>query len=648
MNFPRLHPDTLEEVKQRIDIYEVISDYVVLKKRGQNHVGLCPFHNENTPSFTVNQSKQLYYCFGCGAGGNAIKFLMEIGQQSFSQVIFELAKRYQVPIKTLEPEKRKEIQKELYLREQLYEILALTSNFYEHALYEKLGEFALNYLQYKRQLKTETIQQFNLGYSPGGWETLYRYLVEQKRYPITLVEEAGLIKQRKKGSGYYDTFRDRLMIPIKDIQGRIIAFGGRSLNDEEPKYLNSPETPLFNKSKTLFALDKAKNSIRSLDKVIVVEGYFDAIALHEAGITNTVASLGTAFSQTQLKQLLRYTDSKQVIFNFDADNAGIQATKRAITEIESLIYSGQVQLKILNIPDGKDADEFIKSHDNGIERYQQLINNAPLWFDWQIQQLLINKDLKKADDFEQVAQQMVKLLNCLIDNNKRAYYIGYCAEILSQGDARLLPLYLQNLQRQLSKPVSKYSQNKPSATFIKSENIAEDILLKEAEIILLKIYLHYPEYRQEIFDKLEAKSLFFGLSDHRIIWQKILEIEKPNLEEEYLDNKQLISQLEATIFQSSQPTNIDNINKFLNLSEVEKEEDSSRFTLIIDAALISMEQASLEKYCRYCEQKYKTINCQEDLASYQYYENEYIASKQKILNLKTLRSFSQLDIYGNG
>ncbi|WP_009544367.1 DNA primase [Crocosphaera subtropica] len=644
MNFPRLHPDTLEEVKEKIDIYEVVSDYVVLKKRGQNYVGLCPFHQEKTPSFTVNQTKQLYYCFGCGEGGNGIKFLMEIGQQSFTQVVLELAKRYQVPIKTLEPEKRQEIQKELSLRDQLYEIVALTSNFYEHALQEPLGENALNYLTQKRLLKFQTIQQFNLGYAPSGWETLYRYLVEQKRYPIALVEQAGLIKPRKKGNGYYDTFRDRLMIPIKDIQGRIIAFGGRSLTDEEPKYLNSPDTPLFNKGKILFALDQAKNSIRSLDKVIVVEGYFDAIALHEAGITNTVASLGTAFSESQLKQLLRYTDSKQVIFNFDADNAGIKATQRAITEIESLIYSGQVNLKILNIPDGKDADEFIKSHSDGVEKYQELIEKAPLWLNWEIQQLLIDKNLKQADHFEQVAQGMVKLLNKLSDNNQRSYYISYCAELLAQGDARILPLYIKNLQTQLNKPLTKAAQKKTDKTFIKPEVSTENNLLKEAETILLKIYIHYPECRQEIFNKLEDNNLCFSLSDHRIIWHNLLEIEEDTLNTTNDNNEQFISKLEIKMVELSQIVN--KIYDLLNFREIEQYEDSNRLNLIIDAALISLKKVNLEKYCLYCEQKYKKINPQEDPVNYQYYLNEYISSRQKILQLQPLRSFSQLDIYG--
>ncbi|CCQ53609.1 DNA primase [Crocosphaera watsonii] len=636
MNFPRLHPDTIEEVKEKIDIYDIVSDYVVLKKRGQNYVGLCPFHQEKTPSFTVNQSKQMYYCFGCGAAGNGIKFLMEIGQQSFSQVVLELANRYQVPLKTLEPEKRQEVQKELSLKEQLYEIVAVTSNFFEHALRETLGENALNYLIEKRKLQPETIQKFNLGYAPSGWETLYRYLVEQKRYPIALVEEAGLIKPRKKGNGYYDTFRDRLMIPIKDIQGRVIAFGGRSLTDDEPKYLNSPETPLFNKGKTLFALDQAKSSIRSFDKVIVVEGYFDAIALHSAGITNTVASLGTAFSESQLKQLLRYSDSKGVIFNFDADQAGIKATERAIKEIESLIYSGQVNLKILNIPDGKDADEFINSHDNGSEQYQELIEKAPLWLNWKIEQILMEKNLKQADNFEQVAQGMVKLLNQLSDSNQRSYYISYCAEILAQGDARLLTLYLKNLQTQLSKPLTKLSQKNTTKTFIKLENTAENNLLKEAETILLKIYIHYPEHRQEIFDKLEDKNLIFSLSEHRIIWQKLLDID-----DEY--DQKLVSKLEADIANLSEVS--EKVNKLLNFREIEQYEDSSRLSLIIDAALISLEKVNLEKYCNYCEKKYKTINPEEDPVNYQYYLNEYISSRQKILQLQPLRSFSQLDIY---
>jgi DNA primase len=229
VEIPRLHPDTIEEVKQRIDVVDVISDYVVLRKRGKDYVGLCPFHDEKTPSFSVSPGKQMYYCFGCNAGGNAIKFLMELGKRSFSDVVLDLARRYQVPVKTLEPEQRGELQRQLSLREQLYEILALATEFFKHALRQPIGQQALTYLQVTRKLSEETIQQFQLGYAPAGWETIYRYLVEQKGKPVQLVEQAGLIKVRKEKGGYYDCFRDRIIIPIHDSQGRVIAFGGRSL-----------------------------------------------------------------------------------------------------------------------------------------------------------------------------------------------------------------------------------------------------------------------------------------------------------------------------------------------------------------------------------------------------------------------------------
>ncbi|NES02515.1 MAG: DNA primase, partial [Okeania sp. SIO2F4] len=402
MNNFRFHQDTIAEVKQRADIYDVISEHIVLKKRGKDYVGLCPFHEEKTPSFTVSTTKQMYYCFGCGAGGNSLKFLMEIGKSSFSDVVLDLARRHQIQIKTELPEHRQEFQRQISLREKLYEILAMANSFYQHALRQPQGKIALEYLQISRQISSETIQKFQLGYAPNGWETIYGYLVEQKGFPVELVEKAGLILPRKSGTGYYDRFRDRLMIPINDVQGRVIGFGGRTLTDEQPKYLNSPETELFDKGKILFALDKAKTAIAKQDKAVVVEGYFDAIALHASGINNVVASLGTALSSIQIRQLLRYTESKQIILNFDADRAGIQATDRAIGEIEKLAYSGEVQLRVLNIPDGKDADEYLRIY--SAQKYQELLVNSTLWIDWQIQNIVGSKNLSLADEYAQANQ----------------------------------------------------------------------------------------------------------------------------------------------------------------------------------------------------------------------------------------------------
>ncbi|MEM0980588.1 MAG: CHC2 zinc finger domain-containing protein, partial [Cyanobacteria bacterium P01_H01_bin.58] len=219
MSTPHLHPDTIAAVRDRADIVDVVSERVVLKKQGKDYVGLCPFHDDKSPSFSVSAGKQFYYCFSCGAGGNAFKFLMELEKRSFADVVLDLAKRYQVPVKTLEPEKRQELQRQLTLREQLYEILAVTTSFFEHALRRPDGAQALTYLHQQRELTDATIQRFQLGYAPGGWQTLYGYLVEQKQYPVALVEQAGLIVPRTSGSGYYDRFRNRLMIPIHDVRG---------------------------------------------------------------------------------------------------------------------------------------------------------------------------------------------------------------------------------------------------------------------------------------------------------------------------------------------------------------------------------------------------------------------------------------------
>jgi DNA primase len=623
MDTPRLHPDTIEEVKQRVDIVDIISERVVLKKRGRDFLGLCPFHGEKSPSFSVSPAKQMYYCFGCGAGGNAIKFLMEIGKQSFGEVVFDLARRYQIPLKTLVPEHRQELQRQLSLTEQLYEIVAVTVSFYQHALHQAQGEKALHYLKSQRQLQPETIESFQLGYSPEGWETLYRYLVEQKRYPIALVEQAGLIKPRKTGSGYYDRFRDRLMIPILDARGRAIAFGSRTLGWDEPKYLNSPETPLFEKRKTLFALDKAKSWIAKEDLAVVVEGYFDAIALHSIGITNAVAALGTAFSQEQLKQLLRYSESKQVVFNFDADKAGIKATARAIEEIAPLIYSGQVKLRILNLPDGKDADEFLKSSPTAIAAYRQLIETSPLWIDWRIGQLLSGQDLKKGDHFQQIAREMVNLLQKLEDSNQRTFYLEYCAEILAQKDGTRIPAMIRTLSRQLTKPIAHSLRSATTKILEKTEQTASE----KAEWLLLLLYLHCPNYRETICEALDAKDLMFNAIHYRQLWQSILE-----LQQTIKHSHDLLSALQNHLLAfpaEKQPE----INALFNLTE-----NTSRAILQpeeqIEKAIARLEQISLTGYRRYCqEQLHYHLITAPDPEQVQFYEREFHQTAAKLIDI---------------
>lgn len=634
MEVPRLHPETMEEVRHRVDIVEVVSEYVVLKKQGKDYTGLCPFHTENSPSFSVSPGKQLYYCFGCQAGGNAIKFLMEVGKRSFSEVVLDLAQRYQIPIKTLEPKQREELQRQISLREQLYEVLAIASSFFQHALRQSQGATALNYLRTQRQLSEATIQQFRLGYAPSTWDTLYRYLVEQKKIAVNLVSQAGLISPKKSGDGHVDRFRDRLIIPIADSQGRVIGFGGRTLSDEQPKYLNSPDTELFNKGKTLFALDLAKSAIAKQDQAVVVEGYFDAIALHAVGIQQTVASLGTALTGDQVKSLLRYTESKQIILNFDADKAGINAASRAISAIHPLVYSGQVGLRVVTLPDGKDADEFL--HHNPVAKYQELLTNAPLWIDWQLQQLLVGIDLKQADHFQQVNNDMVKILKEITDNNQRTSYIQQCATLLSQGDGKLFPLLLENLLTQLGgnsrsglvSPQTKLAQQiaKSSPKIPVFSTSSDQSLLEKSETLLMRLYLHCPEYREVIITVLEERDLVFTIAEYRFLWQQIVAIE-PTLSSQQPD---LIAKLQDEYLQF--PEKLNQISHLFHLDEF-TENQIGVAPELINAAVACMERVICEKCYRYYLDLWQKTSFESDRPLMQQYWQELTRSKQRIKEL---------------
>jgi DNA primase len=540
MPSPKLHPETIDQVSQRVDLVEVVSEYVVLRKSGGNYRGACPFHKgSNQSALTVNSSKQVYHCFSCGVSGNVFKFLMELGDRSFNDVVIDLAQKHSIPVRTLEPNQSQALHQQLSLQDQLYEAMGLAAAFYQHALFSAPGQAALEYLAQTRQLTTETIQTFQLGYAPAGWDTLYGYLVKQKRIPVSVVEQAGLIMPRKTGDGYYDRFRDRLMIPIHDLRSRAIAFGGRCLDNSEPKYLNSPETPLFSKSSILFAMDKARDAISKQDQAIVVEGYFDAIALHQAGINQVVASMGVALGQNQIRQLLRYTDSKKIILNFDGDKAGITAAERAIAGFKDLVYSGAVQLRILTIPSGKDADEFLK--EKSPQAYQQLLQNidrseggflkledsiynnpatvkelvhaAPLFLDWQIEQTLIGKNLAQADQFQECTQAFIKILNEIPDSTLRTHYIHGCAQRLAQRNSYLIPRLEQDLRRQLRQ--QRWYSHRPDRTPTST--------LQIAETQLLQIYLHFPQHRLGITEMLEDADICFSLSHHRQLWQMIID-----------------------------------------------------------------------------------------------------------------------------
>ncbi len=631
----RLHEDTINAVKERADIHEIVSDHVSLKKQGRDFVGLCPFHEEKSPSFSVSPSKQMFYCFGCGKGGNAISFLKEIGQQSFVEVVLDLAQRYNVPVQTLEPEKQQEFQRQQSRREQLREIVAVAVNFYEYALRQSQGRSALTYLTNDRQLSETTLQQFQIGYAPPGWDALYNYLVDRKYFPVELVEAAGLILPRKQGDGYYDRFRDRIMIPIHDDRGRAIGFGGRALGDEKPKYLNSPETDLFDKGKTLFCLDKAKQAITKDDRAVVVEGYFDAIALHAAGIQTAVASLGTALSEAQVRQLLRYTESKQVIFNFDADVAGIKATNRAIGEVADLAYRGGVQLRILNIPEGKDADDFLKSASP--EAYVTLLDTAPLWIDWQIDRTVYERDITQADGYQQATSAFVKLLQRIDNLSARGYYIDRCAEILAGGDARRVPTIAETLLTQVRRSrlpaQSDTREPVPTPPTVQLTGLDGDRALRlAAEEILLRLYLHCPELREpairavQYLDQLRLDDQAeptpaFSFAHHVHLWRSLGE----SITSGHGANP--LSWLQDRY--AEEPDTINAIAHLLYLDE-KTAQDIQRGEIALRSAIATIERTLRQTRYRLLLQRFEAINLAANLDLARQYQQAIYDEKARI------------------
>ena len=357
--------DRITEIKNRADIVDIVSESVLLKKAGRNFVGLCPFHTEKTPSFTVSPDKQIFYCFGCGEGGNVFSFLMKLEGLTFPEAARQLAKRYgiELPARSMTPAQ----QQRMGEKERLLAINRMAAEFYRHCLVQNdAGAPARDYLT-KRSVSEETCRRFDLGYTPDGWDHLTRFLM-QKRVPLPLAETVGLIVARKQKQGFYDRFRNRIIFPIRDTGGRVIGFGGRVLDDALPKYLNSPESVVYNKSRSLYGLLPAKPACRESGTVYIVEGYFDLIKLHQAGIQNVVATLGTALTEEHIRLLRGY--ARNAILVFDSDNAGIRAAHRSI----GLFMRFEMDARVMVLPEGHDPDTFIT--DFGYDEFQRYADGA--------------------------------------------------------------------------------------------------------------------------------------------------------------------------------------------------------------------------------------------------------------------------------
>ena len=390
------YPDeVIEEVRMKNDIVDVISGYVKLQKKGANYFGLCPFHNEKSPSFSVSPGKQMYYCFGCGAGGNVLTFVMEYENYTFQEALQSLADRAGVTLPKMEYSK--EAREQAEFRARLLEVNKLAANYFYYQMKQPQGKIAYEYFHDKRKLTDETMLRFGLGYSNKTSDDLYRFLKE-KGYDDAFLSQTGLVTIEERGGK--DKFWNRVMFPIMDVNNRVIGFGGRVMGDGEPKYLNSPETKLFDKSRNLYGLNYARTTREKY--MLVCEGYLDVISMHQAGFTNAVASLGTAFTSQHAGVLKRYTD--QVILTYDSDGAGIKAALRAIP----ILRDAGISARVLNMKPYKDPDEFIKNM--GADAFKERIAQAKNSFLFEIDVLKRNYQLEDPEQKTKFYQETAKKL----------------------------------------------------------------------------------------------------------------------------------------------------------------------------------------------------------------------------------------------
>ena len=412
----RYSDEFIDELKGNVDIVDLISDYLELKKTGNRYKGLCPFHSEKTPSFFVNPDNNFYHCFGCGAGGDSINFVMEIENLTFIESVKMLAERSGMELPDMSNQQR-QVYKE---REKIFSLNKLAARFYNYLLTDtNMGKEALEYLN-KRGFNEEDIKRFNLGYAADEWQLLLNFL-KKKDFSMHLIKKAGLISEGNNNS-HYDKFRNRVMFPIFNNRGEVIAFGGRILDSEDnygPKYLNSPETQIFSKKKNLYGLHLAKDRIRKENSCIIMEGYTDVIQAHKNGFKNSIASLGTAFTEEQAKLIKRYAENAYIAY--DADTAGNKATLRGL----DILNNTGINVKVIELEEGSDPDQLLKNE--GSDVFNELIENAVNLIDFKINMIVKDKNLSEPGIRKKVLRSIVELLSGVEDNLEREIYLERAA-----------------------------------------------------------------------------------------------------------------------------------------------------------------------------------------------------------------------------
>jgi DNA primase len=478
-----------DRVKQQADIVRVVGEYVRLKKSGQNFTGLCPFHQEKTPSFAVHPVKQIYHCFGCGVGGDAFKFVMEMEKVAFPEAIRIVAEKCGIPIpkpRDRSPEERKENQQ----RSALVEMHREAAAFFARQLNDTPeGKAARGYLE-DRGLDREAISRFALGYAPSGGDVLYRFL--KQKYPDKLLDPSGLVV-KDQGGRFYDKFRRRIMFPIANESGKVIAFGGRALGDDMPKYMNSPETPIYSKSNVLYHLDRAKEAIRQGNCAILVEGYMDTIAVARGGFANVVASCGTSLAEPQVKLLSRFT--KKVYVNYDPDTAGQAATERSF----AVLLEKEFEILVLTLPGGADPDKYLK--ENGAAEYEKQLKTAPTYIDFLISRA---RGMDRSTGTGKLAA-----LNYLMPYVQRVPNRLIRSEWASRiaSELRVDEPVLREALRRAS--VQRHSEVKPKAELVSSA-------MKQADRRLMQMLVEAEDFRERLAHEIIGESLHKGLDTERI------------------------------------------------------------------------------------------------------------------------------------
>ncbi|HEY4643662.1 MAG TPA: DNA primase [Bacteroidota bacterium] len=478
----RIPPEKIDEIRDATDIIDVIAQFVRLKKRGKNYVGLCPFHSEKTPSFTVSAERRLYHCFGCGAGGNVFTFVMQQEKVSFAEAVQFLAERSGIslpsPASGIQPGAEEAAAAE---QDALYQTTRLAGRFYHEALVNSAeGKHALEYL-HQRGFKDDAIRKFGLGYSPSGWDALLKHASANGVSSDNLVK-AGLAHHREDGS-CYDYFRGRLMFPIFSASGRLIAFGARKLHDDDPlgKYINSPETPIYSKSYVLYGLFQTKDAVRSADSAILVEGYADLISVFQSGVTHCVASSGTALTTGQIQLLTRYT--KNIVLVYDADSSGSKATLRGV----DLILENNLDVRIAELPTEEDPDSFVRNF--GGDAFRKLIDDSVSFIDFKARAFQSEGKFDTPEGKTEAVRSIVQSIARIPDELKRNFYIKSVAEKYG--------IYEPILFRELERSTRRVDRTKEGQVGVQTLNVVDKPLydsplrstVPTAERDLLKLML---------------------------------------------------------------------------------------------------------------------------------------------------------------